>query len=359
MRLTVGHTNAGHGIGVMLVVLLVAMAVPAVAQDVYDLGPEGWERQERPDPDSPEGQLRAARQALAADKGERAEKLLTEWIERYPNHPLRVEAILLRGDAKTQRRHYFRALFDYEKVIRDFPASPQFHTALERELKIAGLFSKGVKRRFWGMRLLTAYAESEELMIRIQERAPGSEIGEKASIALGDYYFDRAKMSNAAQAYALFLENYPRSQRREHAMLRLIQANLARFKGPRFDATGLVEAAERLKMFREAYPAAAEKISSAALLVRIEESLAKKLLYDGDWYQQRGETVSAVYLYQRTITDHPATDAARAAIRRLKAIDEPYATIPGAEAVEAAVDKQPETAADDVPATEAPTEESK
>lgn len=299
------------------------MASPAVAQERFELQGGDWQAQPSYPADSPEGQLQAIRKTLAQGRGERAQKLADSWIKRYPNHPLLVEAYLLRGDAKVQRGRYYESLFDYEYLIRNYPSSEQFHTALEREFEIARMFTGGVNRHFLGFRILPAEGEGEELFIRIQERSPGSEIGERASLGLSDYYFDAGQMDLAAEAYDLFLQNYPRSTQREWAMLRLIQASLARFRGPDFDPTGLIEAGQRLRMFQGEFPASADRIGAAALLVRINESLATKDLRSAQWYERRDRDASAAFLYRRIIEQYPETIAAQRAIGRLAALDVP------------------------------------
>lgn len=317
--------GSGRGWGVciraaLVCLLAVLWARPAVAQQRYELTDQQWVPQTVPDPDTPEGELAAIRKLVAQGEGKQAKHLADDWIEKHDQSPLLPEAHLVRGDANVTRKHFFKSLFDYEFVIREFPASLQFHTALEREFELAKLFTSGVKRRLWGMRILPATDEAEEILVRIQERKPGSELGESASIALADYYFNKPQMDTAAEAYDLFLINYPNSDRREWAMLRLIQANLARFKGPRFDATGLIDAAQRLRTYREAYPASAERIGVQALLIRIDESLAMRDMVAADWHTVRKQRLSAVYLYQRVVQDYPKTAAAQDAVRILESL---------------------------------------
>jgi len=314
----------------ILLVVLAGGTLAAEAQEekegvpTYRLETRGWEASASPEPGTPEAALLEARRALAEEAYEEAEKAADAWIKANAEHALLPAAHIVRGDAKMGQRRYFDALFDYEAVIRSFPASAQFHEALDRELNIAELFASGVKRRFLGMRILPAFGEAEEIFIRTQERAPGSALGERASLALGDHYYRRGEMGHAAEAYDLFTQNYPRSEHRQHAMRRLIQANLARFKGPKFDATGLLEARERLRMFQDDYPAAAERIGAEALLIRIEESLAQKKLEQGRWYEKRNEPVSAAYLYRRIIEAHSTTASAETALERLEALGRPY-----------------------------------
>lgn len=326
-------TPAGKSATAMMcavVATLMFAATPARAQERRRLGEDDqWQKEPAYPPDSPEGQVQAIRRALAADDPDEARDLADEWLERYPVHPLTPEVYLLRGDAKVAQRNYYSSLYDYEFLIRTFPSSEMFHKALEREYELAVLFLGGVKRKLWGMRFWpfgqSADDEAEEILIRIQERAPGSELGERASLTLADYYFDSAQMHKAAEAYDIFLLNYPRSQHRERAMRRVIQSNLATFKGPRFDPTGLLDAAARLRAYQAEFPAAAERMGVDALLVRIEESLALKHLYHAQWYERREKPISAAYMYRRVVQDYPRTAAAQEAIERLRDLDPKYA----------------------------------
>jgi outer membrane protein assembly factor BamD len=322
-------------------VLCWALVNPAAAQERYELDADQWQKQATFDPASPEGQLQAIRKLIAQGEGKAATNRASDWIEQYPNHPLLVEAYLLRGDARVARRKFYKSLFDYEYVIRSFPASEQFHTALEREYEIGRLYVEGMNRSLLGMRILPAEGEGEELLIRIQERTPGSPLGEKASLKLADYYYDSAQMDQASEAYDLFLLNYPQTAYREMVMLRLIYAGLARFKGPEFDPTGLVEAYQRLKTYRAEFPAAAERIGADALLVRIEESLALKDLVTANWYEQRHKPVSAAYLYRRLVDHFPQTSAAQDALQRLSELHVAFAEPGAAEPTQNAAEDKP------------------
>lgn len=305
------------GLAVCVVVWFLAMPGAAEAQQQYDLEEGEWVRQAEPEPGSSEAQLAGIRKLIAEGEGKKAKHQADAWIGANEDDPLMPEGLLIRGDANVARKHFFKSLFDYERLIREYPGSEQFHTAQQREFELAKLFMAGTKRRLWGMRILPASDEAEEIMVRIQERSPGSDLGEQASITLADYYFNKPQMETAADAYDLFLVNYPTSERKEWAMLRLIQANLARFKGPRFDATGLIDAGQRLKTYRVAYPSSAERMGVDALLIRIDESLAMRDMVAANWHVDRKQPLSAIYLYRRVIQDYPQTAATQDAIKRL------------------------------------------
>jgi len=294
---------------------------PASGQTTYELGGQGFRPTESPAAGTPGAELAAVRAALADGEPNRARKLATRWIEAHPDHPRAAEAYLLRGDAKAMDRDYYKSLFDYEIVARGYPASNAFFTALEREFEIAQYFAQGNRRKWLGMRFVPAAGEAEELLIRIQERAPGSKLAERAGKALGDFYFRRGEMLLAAEAYGIFADNYPSSQWAAYAARRRIDANLGRFKGPRFDATGLLEAERQLIDFQDDFPADAERHGARELLVRIDESLARKSLAAAEYYDGQNMTVSAVYMYTRVVTDHPDSAAAKNALIALERLD--------------------------------------
>ena len=56
---------------------------------------------------------------------------------------------------------------------------------------------------------------------------------------------------------------------------------------------------------------------------RFKESLARKLFYDASWYEERGEMVSAVYMYRRLVHDYPRSAAAQDSIQRLTGLHVP------------------------------------
>jgi len=259
------------------------VTAPIAAQQEFSLDEsDTWVEEGRPDPGTPDSQLATARRMLAGGRNQRAEFLATKWIDRYPQHPMLAEAYLVRADALRARGEYYQSLFDYEYIARTFTGSETFVTALERELEIAQLFASGTRRKFLGLRLIKASDEAEELLIRIQERLPGSRLAEEAGMTLGDFYFTRRQMDLAAVMYALFLENYPRSAHVPRARKRLIYSYLAAFKGPEFDATGLT---------------------------------ARKLLVTAKWYLRVNDPIAAELTIRGLVNQHPRTVAAADAMR--------------------------------------------
>jgi outer membrane protein assembly factor BamD (BamD/ComL family) len=280
-----------------------------------------WQKVAATDPTGEEAQLLNARRALVQGEASRAKNLANAFIERYPLSRYRADALLIRGDAKLAAGDEHEALFDYEEIARRYYGSEVFIPTLEREFQIAESYAKGLKKRFFGtFRIIDASEDAQELLIRIQERLPGSELGEKAGMALADFYFGRREMIMAAEAYSIFLENYPRSAQVNKARLRLIYSYLAGFRGPEYDASGLLEARAKLRSMQALQPGLAQQIGASSVLVRIEESEAAKFLSTANWYLEVNDPISAEMSIRRLVQRHPKSIATLEALRLVPTI---------------------------------------
>lgn len=297
------------------ILTLASDGVGQVQEFKLDQG-DRWNETKEIDPVSDEGQIMAMRQALQGKDAARARNLADRFIEARPLSPLRAEALLVHGDATYALDDEYNALYDYEEICRRYAGSEVFVTALEREYEIASAYAKGKKRKFFGtFRIVSTYEDAQELLIRIQERLPGSELAEKAGMALADFYFENRELTLAADAYDLFLENYPKSKQVTKAQLRLIYSYIAAFKGPLYDLTGLIEAKTRLRSLQVTDPALAEQVGADAILVRVYESEAAKLLTTADWYWKTGDAISAELFIRRIIKQYPHSVACLDALR--------------------------------------------
>lgn len=298
-----------------------APAAPAQLRE-FRLGDDGrWVERVREAPSADEAAVADARRRIAEDNPDAALTILDEWIEghRRTDHALLPEAYLLRGDARTAAGDEWWALFDYETLVKGFPGSPEFVTALERELEIAVRYVNGLRRKQWGMRWVGAVNDGEELLVRVQERLPGSRLAERAAIELADSYHRRNELEQAAEMYAILLRRYPRSEYRRRAMVRLVDTQVRRFHGPKYDARGLREARDLVEDFRASWPADADQAGlNEDLLNRIDEQLAAQVLERARFYDRRGDPVSSRFTLRRVIEKHPGTVAATTALQTLR-----------------------------------------
>ncbi|MGP1273398.1 MAG: outer membrane protein assembly factor BamD [Phycisphaerales bacterium] len=300
---------------------LLAASVSAQSQRLELNLEEGWQQLERPADTVDRELLDIARRLIAEGEPDRARHLLDDWIDRneLTGAPDLAEALRLRGDARLADGNEFRALFDYERVIREFPGSAEFPIAVEREIDIAVLYLNGLSKPFLGLRIESAKSTGEELLIRAQERMPGSRLAERAAIILADYYYRTRDLPLATEMYDIFLRNYPDSPYRKRSMLNRVYATIATFKGPAYDGLGLLEAKLLIEQFVRDYPADADRLLvTDALLARIDESAAAQQLVTARWYLSNDDPASAVYTIRRLLREHPGTVAAARGLQILE-----------------------------------------
>lgn len=296
-------------------------SAPAGTQTRYRMDENGrWVPLEGVELTPDEAVIAEARRALAEDRPSAARQILDRFLEtrERTDNVLLPQAYLLRGDAISAAGDEYEALYDYEALIKQFPGTPEFVTAIEREMEIGVRYCQGLDRKFLGIRWMDAKDVGEELLIRVQERLPGSRVAERAGIELADHFYREHDLKSASDAYDLFLQNYPNSPYRLKAMQRRVYSKIGQYKGPRYDSSPLLDATVLTKRFMAMYPSQAEQTGiDEALLTRIDESAALALLDTAKWHIARGQPASARYVMLRLIKQHPESAAAQRALEEM------------------------------------------
>lgn len=300
------------------------LASPVMAQSAtYRLDEQGrWVQESAPVPGSDEAVMAETRRLLAEGEVTRARATIDAWLDkndRTPNAFL-PEALLLRGDCKLADGEEYKAMLDYEEVARNYYGSEVFPLALERELEVSVLYLNGLRRKVFGLfRIDSGVPVAEAAIVRICERHPGSRLAERALLELGDYYYRTRDLRGASEVYDKFLELFPRSDKRMLALQRLIYANIAQFKGPRYDTATLIDARYQIDDFVRDFPARAEEAGLGPdLQARLEESRANHDLKIAQWYLRRNDPVSARLTLRRLVRQFPGTRSAREGLEILE-----------------------------------------
>ncbi|MEQ9095824.1 MAG: tetratricopeptide repeat protein [Phycisphaerales bacterium] len=305
----------------LFVSLLMAGSVLAQRAEL-ELSQEGWQAAQASEPiDADEAYIREAWATLLEGRPGRAKKLLNEWLRenRGTGNQWIPLALLVRGDAKVALDDEYDALYDYEEIARNYAGSPEFVKAAEREMAIAIDYIEGKRRKFLGLRISGARRDGEELLVRIAERLPGSQLAERAMLELGAHYRRTGEFELAREVYGIFLEAFPTSTFYRAALLARIEATFAQYNGPQYDGSGLIETEELLDVYEAKYPGDLEvQAELDALRVRIDESQGQQLLQMAEVYLLRGEKASARYVLRRLLRDHPRTTAAQDALEVLR-----------------------------------------
>src|SRR5688572_580988 len=301
----------------------------AAGPQTWDYGGTGrWGRVERPKTqpstqvanpvlDRVEAQLQR-RQSGPALKG------VLEWIKAPANRtaPDRDRALFLLADAYYREDDRLRAFYHLDELLDKHPESRFFYPSLEKQYRIADAYLKGHMRRFLGMPILPATDEAVDMLFRIQERAPGSPIAEKALLRTADYYFNTSQFDLSGDAYGAYVRRYPRSPDVPRVRLRQAFSSYARFRGVRWDATPLIDARAQLEDIKVRYPDLASDANVQKFIDNINATLARKLYHTADFYRRTGKTRAAVYTYRELMNSYPDSREAKLAQAELRRMPE-------------------------------------
>ena len=192
----------------------------------------------------------------------------------------------------------YPAAVEYETVARSYPDSPAWLDAVERCYEIAVIWSKQEPEFLLGIFPLTDWTEEvEELLIRVQERVPGSILAERAGFALMEFYFRKRITGSPPTWRRLFWKTIP-PRLRPICPTRIVDANRRLWKGPENDLSGLEEASSILSYFIAEDPVAAQRIDSAQQL-RSPRRFGAIRVVNRPVVPSLGDPVSAAYEVSR------------------------------------------------------------
>lgn len=306
-------------LGALLALTLALPPAAAGQHNAFVLTDEGEWTEVRAPSDPDEALLAEAARLIHDGHPGRAKKMLSRWIEEnnFTDNPWLPMALRLRGDAKVADGNEWKALYDYEEVVALFPASPEYVTAIEREFAIAQRYLRGMRRKLFGIRWVGAEGQGVEIMIRVVERLPQTNLAQDAFVELAEYFQRRRDLASAALVAQKFEEHYPTSELTRQMLFLRIITNWTRFKGPRYNGAALIETAALAERYLDEYPTDERRADVEAILIRVDNSAADHMLEKARWYLRRGDPTSARFTLRRLLRGHPKTTAAAEALQMM------------------------------------------
>lgn len=232
-----------------------------------------------------------------------------------------IEAEMLRCKGKLAK-----AARQYTKLMDQFPPESRFYSAaLDRQFRIATAFLAGEKKTVLGIFQIKGYAEGIRIMDGINYRLGfGDPIGLKAALAVAQGYQERKKYDEAYFRWEEIREQCSSDKLRKEALLFMAQCRLAAYKGHEYDSSALIgrplnpesyynSARSCYEKFRQQYPDDVNDFGVGQSLGEIDEQLALKQLKVGQYYQVKGNNLSANLYYRMVVDRWPQTEAAKIA----------------------------------------------
>jgi outer membrane protein assembly factor BamD (BamD/ComL family) len=258
-----------------------------------------------------------AKQLVSTGKTGQAKKAFAKLKADYPELAGKDYDAFVKAELLYSKRKYEKAAWAYDNFTEQFPQSPLFDSALERQYQIATAFLGGQKRKVLGVFKLHAYEEGSEIMNKIADKAGDAPIAKNALTTLAVSGEKRGAYDEAYQAWSVVESKWPTGQIGEDALLGMARSLELDYKGPKFDSKVIESSRSYYSDYQKRYPDTAAELKVSDKIVQLDEKLAEKELTVADYYARTGSDTAAGMYYQRTINDWPNSTMAKQAEKKL------------------------------------------
>lgn len=285
----------------------------------YDSTRKDWVEIPPPRSGTAAGDLHVIRASIKDAEFRDALSAVKKFVKAYgESDALYPDVMIAKAEALIGRREYYEAHLTLQEFLNQFAGTALTAEALRLELVIAETYLRGTKRKVIGLRLLSGEDLAFGILDEISVDYPESELAELAIKTEADYLFKKGEHGLAELEYSRLLREYPRSRYRQFCFRRSAEAALASFQGVDYDQTALIEAEERYRDYRRAYPEAAQPEGVDLVLDGIREARAEKEYSIGQYYERTDHVRSAMFHYELARERWPDTLAATKATSRLE-----------------------------------------
>ncbi len=209
----------------------------------------------------------------------------------------------------------------YQKLIENYPQSPDFAAAIESQYKIAALFLDGRKVRLLGFPMLPSMAKAEEMFEQVLKNAPFTQWAPLAQFGLGQALEKQGKHQEAIAAYQLVVDKFPASDVADDALYQIGYVYQSVSKGGEYDQSATEKAQDAFQDFAIRYPES-EKITQAAENISsLETKQTQSSLSIGKFYEKTRNPRAAAIYYRLAIDEAPQSAEGQEAAKRLAQLE--------------------------------------
>lgn len=235
-----------------------------------------------------------------------------------PDSELEENALFYAGEAYFFADRYVQSNRAFEKLVANYSGTRYLDLAEQRRLAIA-LYWDELSQGYWGPKLgdpkrpKTGLAgESRRVMHRIRIDDPSGQLADDATLALGKAFLRANRFYEAADTFEDLRRNYPGSKHLFAAHMLELEARLKGYQGPSYDDEPLKKSEELLQTIARQFPKQAEENLKylEGQHTRVQNMLVERDYSMGQYFEQRGENQSAMYVYQKLADKYDSTEFA-------------------------------------------------
>ena len=228
--------------------------------------------------------------------------------------------LLIEAEILYSKNKWSKAVRKYDELIKAYPDSGLYDSAIERQFQIATAFLNGEKRVALKFLKLSAYEEGTKIMRNIADRTGDAPIAKRALLAVARSYEKRELYMDAYEAWTDISVRWPTDELGRDALLNMAQMLHSAYKGYNYDSAVLVSAKSYYINFKLRYPELAAKYDIDGKVALIDQQIAYKQYKTGTYYDRADEELAADLYYQMTVDQWPESNGAKLANVKLENI---------------------------------------
>ncbi len=149
------------------------------------------------------------------------------------------------------------------------------------------------------------YLEANKRFQSLKIRNPYSRYASLSSLRIGDTYFQQGLYLEAASAYKLFLDLYPKHKEASYALFRIGESNMKTVPDSIYlDLTGATIAIKSFRRFLQRFPKSQYRKKAKKFIASLRKKLGEKENYVGNFYFKRELWKSAIERYRRILKEY-------------------------------------------------------
>jgi outer membrane protein assembly factor BamD len=149
------------------------------------------------------------------------------------------------------------------------------------------------------------YDKAIERFAKVRENFPFDPISDVATVKLGDAYFERKEYVMASGVYEDFFQSHPEDENAAYVLRRLGESYTRQASSIDRDQTVIMKAIERFTYLKNRYPTSQYAKDADLQLMALNQRLADRELYVGEWYYRTGRYNAATLRLDFFLNKYP------------------------------------------------------
>ncbi len=242
----------------------------------------------------------------------------------FPTSPFAQEISYIIGEAYYKLNQLEYANEAFTAYLNHAVAPKHFEEAIEYKFNIAQRFASGEKKHLFNSGKMPAWVPAREDSLTIFDEViaaqPHSELAVKALLlkAQTQAYLEDFKPS--LETLDLLIRRFPKHELAVEAYLEKEKVFLLQCQAKNLDPDVLDMAEVNLRKFRLAFPREVRLREGEKLYAQMQEIFAQNLYETGYFFEKTKKTPASIIYYNKVIAKYPKTEAAAAALEKLKSI---------------------------------------